>query len=272
MLLVVEQGGIQKTYGKIRGPIRLTISQLTLTYESHVGYPRESDELNLPEPRPEVNGHAELRSTAGISVLGICETAVHELGIRIRAPNVYLQRSQADFAISKGMPPPPLTWAQIIFLKGQNGDSDTWFVDCWVSESTLCKLIDALSRRTLIELGLAVSGSNLLVDNPFDPDLWNQYFLRPHSPDRAFLDGEITGFRLAVAQFDMRNAATALKPESEATDEPKHEEAEQIEPAEATDRSATAILALANELSELRRTVTWIGALAIVALIAVALS
>lgn len=226
-------------------------------------------ETDKPKMVLQLQGEARLQDY-DISVIGEPENKTRSIRVSVQARDE-VPEAFKDYESVIGVGFKPLGIAQLGFNRAdwEIGNSDEWWLSCYVTESTLVALADAVDSKSLQSLKLGLMLRNLYTsEGPWAPVSSKAHlFLRPSRHDNSIAlpemaSGYIVHLSRAQGRVDLRPAKV-----DETDDTQEHMLPREVTP----DPIAGAITALSASVAALRHTIKWVGGIAAACLVILAL-
>jgi len=226
-------------------------------------------------PQPELvtylRGEARLEDY-DIAVIGEPDNKSRTLSVYMAVrDDVAADMKAADAELREFYSRKPVGLAHVGFNRGdwEVGTSSSWWLSCYITDSTLQALMGAVNGGTLKSLRLGLRLKDLYsTRHPFAPRAGKTHlFLRPRRSDNTIdwpqpANGHIFHLGMGLASVDMRPVEI-----KEGDDEHEHLEVRTVPP----DPVAVALGALTERVAALRTTLKWVGGITAACLVILAL-
>lgn len=230
---------------------------------------RESEADGAPNLVMQAQGEARLEDY-DLSIIGEPTNKTRSVRVSVEARDLGATLEEADNVLGISLSK-PLGAAQLGFSRSdwEIGNSDEWWLSCYVTGDTLRGLADAVTTGALQSVKLGLRLKDLYTtEHPMAPISGRaNLFLRPNRGDNTIewpqcATGYIIHLSMSLERVDMR--PTEAKQDD---DSREHMEVREVPP----DPIAVAIGALTASVGGLRRTIKWVGGIAAVFLVILAL-
>ncbi|WP_172222918.1 hypothetical protein [Caenimonas soli] len=259
--------GLKRTYYPGR---QIWLDLQDLQVWQHLRQHQKESEEGVPNLVTQVRGEARLEDY-DLSIIGELTNKTRSVRVAIEVGDVSPALKEVDSVLGGLLFNKPMGVAQLGFSRAdwEIGNSDEWWLSCYVTEATLRALSDAVATGALQSLKLGLRLKDLYTtEHPMAPISGKaNLFLRPNRSDNTIecpecATGYIMHLSMSLARVDMR--PTEVKEDDE---DQEHMELREVP----LDPVAVAVAGLTASVGALRHTIKWVGGIAAVCLVILAL-